>query len=53
VSPLISLTHVFRIPLLLICTDHGAPGVKDEPRHQRMGRITGRMFDTMERLQER
>ncbi|MDQ3776219.1 MAG: phosphonopyruvate decarboxylase [Pseudomonadota bacterium] len=48
VSPLTSLTHVFRIPLLLICTHRGAPGVKDEPQHQLMGRITGRMFDTME-----
>jgi phosphonopyruvate decarboxylase len=48
VSPLTSLTHVFRIPLLLICTHRGAPGVKDEPQHELMGRITGRMFDTME-----
>jgi hypothetical protein len=45
VSP---LTHVFRIPLLLICTHRGAPGVKDEPQHELMGRITGRIFDTME-----
>jgi phosphonopyruvate decarboxylase len=48
VSPLTSLTHVFRIPLLLICTHRGAPGVKDEPQHELMGRITGRLFDTME-----
>jgi len=27
--------------------------VKDEPRHELMGRITGRMFDTMEWLQEK
>jgi hypothetical protein len=40
--------HVFRIPLLLICTHRGAPGVKDEPQHELMGRITGRLFDTME-----
>ena len=31
VRPLTSLTHVFRIPLLLLCTHRGAPGVKDEP----------------------
>lgn len=48
VSPLTSLTHVFRIPLLVICTHRGAPGVSDEPQHELMGRITGRMFDTME-----
>jgi len=53
VRALTSLTHVFRIPLLLIRTHRGAPGVKDEPQHQRMGRITGRMFDTMERLEQR
>jgi len=27
--------------------------VKDEPLHELMGRITGGMFDTKERLQER
>lgn len=47
VSPLTSLTHVFRIPLLLICTHRGAPGVSDEPQHELMGRITTDMFDTM------
>ncbi len=48
VSPLTSLTHVFRIPLVLICTHRGAPGLKDEPQHELMGRITGALFDTME-----
>ena len=52
VSPLTSLTYVFRIPLLLICTHRGAPGVKDEPQHELMGRITGRVLDTMELLWE-
>lgn len=47
VSPLTSLTHVFRIPLLVICTHRGAPGVHDEPQHELMGQITDRMFDTM------
>ena len=47
VSPLTSLTHVFRIPLLVICTHRGAPGVHDEPQHELMGQITGQMFDTM------
>jgi phosphonopyruvate decarboxylase len=47
VSPLTSLTHVFRIPLLLIVTHRGAPGLEDEPQHALMGRITGQMLDTM------
>lgn len=47
VSPLTSLTHVFRIPLLVVCTHRGAPGVSDEPQHELMGQITGQMFDTM------
>ena len=48
VSPLTSLAWVFRIPLLLIATHRGAPGEKDEPQHELMGRITSRMLDTME-----
>lgn len=47
VSPLTSLTHVFRIPLLVICTHRGAPGVHDEPQHELMGQITEQLFDTM------
>ncbi len=47
VSPLTSLAYVFRIPLLIICTHRGAPGVKDEPQHELMGQITGALFDTM------
>jgi phosphonopyruvate decarboxylase len=48
VSPLTSLTYVFRIPLLIICTHRGAPGVQDEPQHELMGQITERLFDTMQ-----
>jgi len=48
VSPLTSLTYVFGIPLLVICTHRGAPDLKDEPQHALMGRITGALFDTME-----
>ena len=47
VSPLTSLSHVFRIPLLVICTHRGAPGLNDEPQHELMGEITGALFDTM------
>lgn len=48
VSPLTSLANVFRIPLLVICTHRGAPGLNDEPQHALMGAITDRLFDTME-----
>lgn len=48
VSPLTSLTWVFRIPLLLICTHRGAPGLKDEPQHELMGHITGDLLSTMD-----
>ncbi len=47
VSPLTSLAYVFRIPMLLVCTHRGAPGVHDEPQHELMGQITGALFDTM------
>jgi phosphonopyruvate decarboxylase len=47
VSPLTSLAYVFRIPLLIITTHRGAPGLKDEPQHELMGQITGELFDTM------
>ena len=48
VSPATSLTWVFRIPVLIICTHRGAPGARDEPQHELMGRITGGLFDIME-----
>ncbi|HEY7840548.1 MAG TPA: phosphonopyruvate decarboxylase [Gammaproteobacteria bacterium] len=48
VSPLTSLAWVFRIPLLLITTQRGAPGIPDEPQHELMGRITEAMLDVMQ-----
>lgn len=47
VSPLTSLTHTFGIPMLVVCTHRGAPGVHDEPQHELMGQITGALFDAM------
>ncbi len=47
VSPLTSLSYVFRVPVLLICTHRGAPGLQDEPQHVLMGQITGALFDLM------
>lgn len=48
INPLTSLTYTFRIPLLIIITHRGAPGLNDEPQHELMGRITGKMLDAME-----
>ena len=47
VSPLTSLNHVFRIPVLLIITLRGEPGKVDEPQHELMGQITPGLLETM------
>ena len=47
VSPITSLSYVFRIPMIVITTHRGAPGLTDEPQHELMGQITGEMFDSM------
>ena len=48
VSPLTSLTYIFRIPVLAIVSHRGAPGLKDEPQHRLMGGITGKLLEVME-----
>jgi phosphonopyruvate decarboxylase len=49
VSPLTSLTHVFRIPILLIVTWRGMPGGSaDEPQHELMGAITPGILEQMQ-----
>lgn len=48
VSPITSLAWVFRIPMIIITTHRGAPGVRDEPQHELMGRITPDLLDTMQ-----
>ena len=40
ISPLTSLTHTFNLPILLVCTLRGEPGLNDEPQHELMGEIT-------------
>lgn len=47
VSPLTSLNHVFRIPVLLIITLRGEPGKPDEPQHELMGQLTQQLLDTI------
>lgn len=49
VNPLTSLTHTFRVPVLVIVTWRGEPGgAPDEPQHELMGAVTTRMLDLME-----
>lgn len=48
VNPLTSLNTPFRIPTLLIVTWRGQPGLKDEPQHELMGRITQKLLEVME-----
>lgn len=48
INPLASLTYIFHIPVLIICTLRGEPKLRDEPQHELMGRITGKLFDTLD-----
>jgi phosphonopyruvate decarboxylase len=47
VNPLTSLSFPFRIPTLLVVTWRGQPGIHDEPQHELMGEITGRLLEAM------
>lgn len=48
VNPLSSLTHTFKIPMLIIITHRGEPGgPPDEPQHDLMGEITIPMVETL------
>ena len=48
VNPLTSLTHTFKVPVLIIVTLRGEPGGSpDEPQHELMGAITTRMLELM------
>ena len=48
VSPLTSLAHTHRVPVLLIVSRRGDPeGAPDEPQHELMGEITTRMLDVV------
>lgn len=49
VNPLTSLTNkeVFGIPVLIFVSWRGEPGIKDEPEHIRMGKITKGILETL------
>lgn len=50
INPLTSLTdpEVYSIPLLLLIGWRAEPGVKDEPQHQKMGRIMPDLLQSIE-----
>lgn len=50
VNPLASLANeeVYGIPMLFLVGWRGEPGVKDEPQHVFQGKITCRLFETLE-----
>ncbi|MCP2164301.1 phosphonopyruvate decarboxylase [Goodfellowiella coeruleoviolacea] len=47
VNPLTSLCHPFRIPVLLLCTWRGKPGLRDEPQHEVMGQVMHDLLTTI------
>jgi phosphonopyruvate decarboxylase len=50
VNPLTSLAdkEMYSVPMLLLIGWRGRPGVKDEPQHIKMGRITVSLLDVLE-----
>lgn len=45
INPLTSLNHPFRIPVMMVVTWRGGPGIADEPQHVLMGEITTALLD--------
>lgn len=48
VSPLVSLTYPFHLPLLGFVSLRGEPDKTDEPQHELMGEITTKLLDLMQ-----
>jgi phosphonopyruvate decarboxylase len=50
VNPVLSLAdaEVYGIPMVLLIGWRGEPGVRDEPQHQKQGRVTTGLLDAME-----
>ncbi|PAF51944.1 phosphonopyruvate decarboxylase [Helicobacter sp. 13S00477-4] len=43
-SPLTSLNHIFRLPILGFVSLRGEEGISDEPQHELLGTITDKIF---------
>lgn len=50
INPLTSLAdkEMYAVPMLMMIGWRGRPGVKDEPQHQKMGRITVALLEALE-----
>lgn len=50
VNPLTSLAdkEMYQVPMILLIGWRGRPGVKDEPQHLKMGRITKKLLEVLE-----
>ncbi len=50
VNPLCSLADpdVYAVPMVLLVGWRGEPGVKDEPQHVKQGKVTVRLFETID-----
>ena len=47
-NPLSSLVHTFSIPLTILVTHRGKPGLKDAPQHELMGKITQQALELLD-----
>lgn len=47
VSPITSLLNTFHLPVLMMVSLRGAPGIADEPQHELMGQITPDLLQLM------
>jgi phosphonopyruvate decarboxylase len=47
INPLASLNAPYEIPVLMVVTMRGEPGMKDEPQHEVMGRITPGLLESL------
>lgn len=47
INPLTSLTAPAGIPMLILCTWRGEPGLRDEPQHEVMGRVMTDLLDVV------
>jgi phosphonopyruvate decarboxylase len=48
VNPLTSLAYPSGVPILILCTWRGQPGLADEPQHELMGRAMHALLDVIE-----
>lgn len=45
VNPITSMLYIYRMPVVLLISHRGQPGLPDEPQHERMGQITEQLSE--------